>query len=92
MKIGRFFLKTVLSISLVSFALIASAEPLELHSSLIERNAGKPGKFDKKNNTFKISIPRNDLAVNANGQALAPAMGLTSWISFKSLKDKTMNE
>ncbi|HYL60712.1 MAG TPA: DUF1259 domain-containing protein [Candidatus Acidoferrales bacterium] len=51
--------------------------------ALLERLTGAKGTFDEKEGAYKVSMPRTDLAVVVAGVKMAPAMGLTSWASFK---------
>jgi hypothetical protein len=37
--------------------------------------------------TFKVTLPRNDVPVTVDGRALPPFMGLTSWAAFADGKD-----
>jgi hypothetical protein len=53
-----------------------------LDTTQIEKLTGIKGEFDKKSEVFKVSDPRNDLKVSAEGVTLTPALGLTSWASF----------
>jgi hypothetical protein len=39
---------------------------------------------------YKISLPRSDLEVTADGVAVKPALALGSWLAFKQAGDKTM--
>src|SRR5205809_155055 len=45
----------------------------------IEQLTGAKGKLDDKEGVFKVSVPRTDLAVTANGVRMTPPMGLTCW-------------
>lgn len=58
--------------------------------SKIEMLTGGKGQLDSKENVFKVSVPRDDLHVIASGVALVPAMGLTSWVSFKKVDNHIM--
>ena len=56
----------------------------------IERLTGLKGTLDKKENVFKVSFPRSDLAVEVEGIPLSPPMGLTVWAAFKNLDNRVM--
>lgn len=61
-----------------------------LDANQIEKLTGAKGHADQQEKVFKVSIPRNDLKVTANGVKLIPAMGLTSWAAFKKVGDHVM--
>ena len=56
----------------------------------VERLTGLKGTLDKKENVFKVSFPRSDLAVDVEGIPLSPPMGLTVWAAFKNLDNRVM--
>ena len=45
---------------------------------------------DVKNGVAKVSVPRSDLAVVADGAKLSPFQGLTSWAAFQAAGEGTM--
>src|SRR2546421_7371691 len=54
----------------------------KLETQIIESRTGLKGTFNEKENVFKVSIPRDDVAVTVEGRRLEPFMGLTSWAAF----------
>ena len=71
----------------------AQQEPSHLDSLdtiKIEKLTGVKGKLDAAENVFKVSVPRNDLAVTVAGVKMIPAMGLTSWAGFQVAGDQFM--
>jgi hypothetical protein len=50
-----------------------------LDTATIESVTGLKGVVNQKENTFKVSKPRNDVAVSIDQAPMAPFMGLTSW-------------
>lgn len=54
----------------------------QINSAEIEQLTGAKGKFDKNQEVFKVSVPREDIEVSVSGIKLIPAMGLTSWAAF----------
>lgn len=48
----------------------------------IEELTGAKGSYDAKEGVFKVSVPRNDLAVTTAGVRMTPPLGLTSWAAF----------
>jgi hypothetical protein len=57
--------------------------PGGLDSALIERLTGAKGALDPAAGVFKVSVPRNDLAVQVGGVRMHPRLGLTSWAAFQ---------
>jgi hypothetical protein len=49
----------------------------------IERATGAKGTWIAAESVFKVSLPRTDLSVTAEGVRITPPMGLTSWASFR---------
>src|SRR3954464_14461780 len=66
------------------------AADAKLDTARIEQLTGAKGKLDEKENVFKVSMPRSDLAVTAGGVKLTPPMGLTCWAAFTKAGDHTM--
>jgi hypothetical protein len=60
---------------------VAAAEP-GLDTAKIESITGLKGSLSEKENTFKVSKPKDDVAVTVEQNRLAPFMGLTSWAAF----------
>src|SRR6266446_3499998 len=57
----------------------------------IESITGLKGVSNEKENTFKVSKPRNDVAITVEQVRLAAFMGFTSWASFTpGMKDGVM--
>jgi uncharacterized protein DUF1259 len=72
---------------------IASAAAAEtgLDTAKIESITGLKGVLNEKENTFKVSKPRNDVAITVEQVRMAPFMGLTSWAAFApGMKDRVM--
>src|SRR6516165_4029150 len=53
-----------------------------LDTSKIESITGLKGALNEKENTFKVSKPKDDVAITIELTRLAPFMGLTSWAAF----------
>lgn len=62
---------------------VAQAQGPPFDTSAIERAAGAKGTWIAPEGVFKVSLPRSDLSVMADGVSLTPPMGLTSWASFR---------
>jgi len=81
----------------MALAMIAVAAPSKtttprpgLDTARIEELTGAKGKLDEKEGVFKVSVPRTDLSVTANGVRMTPPMGLTCWAAFKRVGDHTI--
>src|SRR5258707_5725583 len=62
-----------------------------LDTAKIESITGLKGVLNEKENTFKVSKPRNDVAITVDQARLAPFMGFTSWATFApGTKDSVM--
>ena len=68
----------------------AVASPTGLDTARIEQLTGAKGKLDETEGVFKVSLPRSDLSVTANGVRITPPMGLTCWAAFKRVADHTV--
>ena len=64
---------------------IAASPPPEgrVNSETIERIFGVEGQW--KGDVFQVTFPRTDLGVEVSNVAFPAGMGLTSWLSFKSV-------
>lgn len=89
----QFFLTLLISFFTIFAPNMGFAAPSDLNKlniSQIEQLTGAKGELNSQENVFKISVPRNDLHVVAAGVKLVPAMGLTSWVSFKKIDHHVM--
>jgi hypothetical protein len=59
-----------------------SAQPRTLDAAQIEKATGANPAFNKDENVWKVSFPRDDVKVTVDGTAMPPFMGLTSWAAF----------
>jgi hypothetical protein len=70
---------------------IGLATESSLDITKIESIIGLKGALNEKENTFKVSKPRNDVAISVDQARLAPFMGFTSWATFTpGMKDTVM--
>lgn len=60
--------------------LLAAAHAAAIEPSAIERITGLKGSLN--GTVFKVTSPRNDVAVKVDGWTAPPFMGLTSWAAF----------
>src|ERR1700737_2070717 len=62
-----------------------------LDTAQIESITGLKGVLNEKENTFKVSKPRNDVVITVEQAPMAPFMGLTAWAAFTpDMKDGAM--
>ena len=70
---------------------IGAAAETGLDTAKIESITGLKGVLNEKENTFKVSKPRNDVAITVEPVRMAPFMVLTSWAAFTpGTKDNVM--
>jgi Domain of Unknown Function (DUF1259) len=88
MMVGTVSLCAVLLFLPASLGLAAESG---LDTARIESITGLKGVLNEKENTFKVSKPRNDVAISVEQVRLAPFMGFTSWTAFTpGMKDSVM--
>src|SRR5205807_9220078 len=58
----------------------------KLRTEIIENLTGLKGKMNEKENVYKVSSPRTDVAVLVDQWTMPPFMGLTSWAAFTPAK------
>jgi hypothetical protein len=75
--------RTLLFAVATGVAAFADAQGPPFDPSAIEKAAGAKGTWIAAEEVFKVSLPRTDLSVAAEGVKLSPPMGLTSWASFR---------
>jgi len=63
---------------------------VKLDTAKIESLTGLKGAMNDKEGVFKVSYPRSDIQVTAEGVKLTPPMGLTCWVSFIPTGDHVM--
>ncbi len=88
MSAFRFFAAALLAV--LGTNGLALAEDAKLDTAKIEQLTGAKGAMNEKEGVFKVSMPRSDLKVSANGVKLTPPMGLTCWAAFKRMGDHAM--
>lgn len=83
-------LRTLPLLLVAGIAGSAAAQQPPFDTMAIERAAGAKGAWIAAEGVFKVSLPRTDLSVVAEGVKLIPPMGLTSWASFRNGAGGTM--
>src|SRR5438874_3476442 len=61
-----------------------------IDTATIESATGLKGSFNKTENVFKVSKPRDDVKISVDRWAMPPFMGLTSWAAFTPMGKATM--
>src|SRR2546430_7386190 len=72
--------RTLIAIALLP--LPAAAAKNGLGTARIEQITGVKGKWNEKEDVFKVEMPRSDLAVTTAGTKMIPPLGLTAWAAF----------
>jgi Domain of Unknown Function (DUF1259) len=70
------------SVLLSLVAATASAAGTHLNTERIDQLTGLKGKLNEREDAYKISFPRDDIAVSVDGWKIPAFMGLTTWASF----------
>src|SRR5258708_3154317 len=60
----------------------------QLNTKAIDQIIGRSGEL--KGDVYKIGLPRTDLKVTADGEAIKPGLALGSWMAFKRTGDHAM--
>jgi len=68
----------------------ASAAGPAIDTAAIESVTGLKGTYDKAENVFKLSKPRDDVKVSVDRWTMPAFMGLTSWAAFTPMGKETM--
>jgi hypothetical protein len=76
---------------LVSIPMLARSETsAAFDTRAIERLTGAKGQLNAEEATFKVSVPRTDLNLRADGVRMTPPLGLSSWATFMHAGNQTM--
>ena len=71
--------------------MIAAGAEAGLDTAKIEFITGLKGALNEKENTFRVSKPRDDVPITVEQAPMAPFMGLTAWAAFTpGMKDGAM--
>jgi hypothetical protein len=69
-------------VSVVLCALTAGIASAAFDTSKIDQITGLKGKFNEKEGVYRVTFPRNDVKVAADGWTMPPFMGLGTWAAF----------
>jgi hypothetical protein len=78
------FTFAALAVGVAGPALAAEADWQQVEKALGVSGSVEPG------DVYKVSLPRSDLKVSADGMSVKPAFALGSWLAFKKAGDETM--
>src|SRR5258707_4763402 len=67
-----------------SVLLLVAASPAARDWKDVEQALGRAGSL-QPGDVYKVSFPRDDLAVTLDGVAIKPALALGSWVAFKEI-------
>jgi len=79
-----------LAITATAIASGVQAAGPDLDTAAIESITGLKGSYNKTENVFKVSKPRDDIKVNVDRWTMPPFMGITSWAAFTPMGNATM--
>jgi hypothetical protein len=75
------------TLGVLTLALLTAAPALAdpaIDGAAIERLTGAHGSWNDAEGVFKVTVPRDDMAVKVAGIAIVPAQGLSSWAAFRA--------
>ena len=85
------FFAVLFALALAPGTSLQAAGETALDTAAIEAITGLKGVSNQAEGTFKVSKPRNDVAITVDQVRMAPLMGLTSWATFApGTKDRVM--
>jgi hypothetical protein len=68
---------------------VQAAAP-SIDTATIESVTGLKGTYNKAENVFKVSKPRDDVKISVDRRTMPASMGLTSWAAFTPMGKETM--
>src|SRR5215510_6303621 len=81
-------MKTILISGLALVAVACASAALD--TKKIDELTKLKGKSNEKENTYKVTFPRDDVKVVVDGWTMPPFMGLGTWATFTETKDGAM--
>ena len=81
-------MKTILISGLDLIAVACASGALD--TKKIDELTGLKGKANEKENTYKVTFPRDDVKVVVDGWTMPPFMGLGTWAAFTPMEDGAM--
>ncbi len=83
-------MKKVLGCLLMATSVAWAAGSPDADPAKFEQLTGLKGTLNEKEGVFKVTYPRNDLAVKVAGAKMTPPMGLTAWAAFTKMGERDM--
>jgi hypothetical protein len=80
----------VLALGAATLSAAVRAATPAIDTATIESVTGLKGSYNKTENVFKLSKPRDDVKITVDRWAMPPFMGLTSWAAFTPMGKATM--
>jgi hypothetical protein len=78
-----------LTFAVLALGLASPSHADEADWQQIDKALGVSGSV-QSDDVYKISLPRSDLQITADGVTVKPALALGSWLAFKRAEDKAM--
>jgi hypothetical protein len=78
-----------LTVAMLTLGLTSPALATEADWEGVEKALGVPGSVEP-GDVYKVSLPRSDLKVTADGVPVKAAFALGSWLAFKKAGEETM--
>jgi hypothetical protein len=76
--------------AVIALSPLAKAAGPMIDSAAIEAVTGLKGTYNKTENVFKVSKPRDDVKISVDRWTMPPFMGLTSWAAFTPMGKQLM--
>ena len=77
-------MRHILCLLFAMMSVTAFAAEAPLDTAKIEQLTGVKGAMNEQEKVFKVSVPRTDVKVTIDQNAMPPFMGLTSWAAFQT--------
>src|SRR5256885_17222790 len=85
-------LRLTLSTLALAAGLLTTGAPAmaqAIDTAAIETATGLKGSYNRAENVFKVSKPRDDVKINVDRWTMPPFMGLTSWAAFTPMGSRS---
>jgi hypothetical protein len=75
-------IKQILTATLISIAFAFTSIAADLDTAKIDNLTGLKGKLNEKERVYRVTFPRSDVKIVADGWTMPPFMGLGTWAAF----------
>lgn len=82
--------KNIFLFGMILLGIVATAFAADLDTARIDQITGLKGKFNQKEDTYKVTFPRDDVKVIVDGWTMPPFMGLGTWAAFTPTQNAAM--